>query len=228
MREEIKPGEADLRSIINTWITDIKDVHKGKTTASQEATEANTEKTEPDMGMMQSVAEHQEAPKEDAVVKPGKGRKKRRMGRKPAAGRRGEPKELTRSECGSGKKLTACRKVSSCATVALRKRNLLRKIGIQASCDSRRRLTVAGRKMTLVAAVAWRKRNVFREIRTKENCGPREEFAAAGIRATRCAKVAQGREHGMQRRGKTTLHLEPEKDERRKIDVLRARNANTA
>jgi hypothetical protein len=87
--------------------------------AIQEATEANTEKTEPDRRMMQSVAEHQVALKEDDVVKPVKGWKKRRRGRKPAAGRRGETKELTRSDCGSGKKLAAaCRKVSSCATVA--------------------------------------------------------------------------------------------------------------
>jgi hypothetical protein len=39
--------------------------------ASQEVTE-----TEPDTGMMQSIAEHQVVPKEKAVVKPVKGRKK--------------------------------------------------------------------------------------------------------------------------------------------------------
>jgi hypothetical protein len=44
--------------------------------------------------MMQSVEEHQ-VPKEDAVVKSVKGRKKRSRGRKSTAGRRGEPKELT-------------------------------------------------------------------------------------------------------------------------------------
>jgi hypothetical protein len=70
---------------------------------SQEATEANTEKTEPERGMMQSVAEYQVALTEDAVVKPVKGRKKRHRGRKPAAGRRGEPKQVNRSVCGSGK-----------------------------------------------------------------------------------------------------------------------------
>jgi hypothetical protein len=59
---------------------------RSKTVASQEATEANTEKTEPDRGMMQSIAEHQVVPKEKAVVKPVKGRKKRHRGRNPVAG----------------------------------------------------------------------------------------------------------------------------------------------
>jgi hypothetical protein len=111
---------------------------------SQEATEANTEKIEPDRGMMQSVAEHQVVPKEDAVVKPVEGRKKRRRGRKLPAGRRGEPKELIRSDCGSGKKLAATsRKVTSCATVAWRKRNLL-KIGTQRNCGPRKEFAAAG------------------------------------------------------------------------------------
>jgi hypothetical protein len=57
-----------------------------ETTTSQEATEADTENTEPDRGMMQSVEEQQESPKEDAVVKTVKGRKKQHRGRKPAAG----------------------------------------------------------------------------------------------------------------------------------------------
>jgi hypothetical protein len=74
---------------------------------------AATEKTEPDRGMMQSIAEHRVAPKEDAVVKQVKGRKKQHRGRKPAAGRRGKPKEITRGDCGSGRKLVAaCRRVS--------------------------------------------------------------------------------------------------------------------
>jgi hypothetical protein len=44
---------------------------------------------------MESGSEHREVPKEYAVVKPVKGRKKRHKGRRLAAGRRGEPKELT-------------------------------------------------------------------------------------------------------------------------------------
>jgi hypothetical protein len=56
-----------------------------ETTVCHEATDTDTEKTEPDRGIMQSVAEHQVSRKEDAVVKPVKGRKKRLKGRKPAA-----------------------------------------------------------------------------------------------------------------------------------------------
>jgi hypothetical protein len=97
--------------------------------------------------MMQSIAEHKVAPKEEAVVKPVKGRKKRLRGRKPAAGRRGGLKELTRSDCGSGKKLAAsCRKMSSCAAVAWRKRNLLGTFGTQENCGPHKKLTTAGRR----------------------------------------------------------------------------------
>jgi hypothetical protein len=82
-----------------------------------EVTEADAEKIRPDPGIMQSVAEHQKVPKED-VVKPVKGRKRRHRGKEQAAGRRGEPKELTRGDCGSLRKLAAaCRKVSRRATV---------------------------------------------------------------------------------------------------------------
>jgi hypothetical protein len=56
-----------------------------KDDACHEVTEADTE-TEPYSGMMQSVAEHQVALMEDAVMKPVKGLKKRYRGRMPAAG----------------------------------------------------------------------------------------------------------------------------------------------
>jgi hypothetical protein len=76
---------------------------------------------------MKSESEHRKVPKEDAVGKPVKGPKKRHRGRKLAAGRHGEPKELTRGDCGYGRKLAAtCRKVSRRARVAWRKRNIVR------------------------------------------------------------------------------------------------------
>jgi hypothetical protein len=94
-------------------------------------TEADTEKPDPDSGIMQSAEEHQEFTKKDPSVIPVKGRKKRRRARKPAAGRCGEPKELTRSDCGSGKHLAAaCRKVSRHVEVAWCKRNSFRKYWI--------------------------------------------------------------------------------------------------
>jgi hypothetical protein len=57
-----------------------------ETTVCHEATEADIEKSEPDSGMMQSVAEHQEVPREDAAVMPVRGLRKQRRGRKQAAG----------------------------------------------------------------------------------------------------------------------------------------------
>jgi hypothetical protein len=59
-----------------------------------------------------------------------------------------------------------------------------------ASCESRRRPTIAGKKMTRRAIVVWHRKIAVRKIGTQENCGPRKEFAAAGIRTTHCAKVA--------------------------------------
>jgi hypothetical protein len=56
-----------MSSIVDAWITDIKDGQK-ETTACHEATETDTEKIEPYPGMMQSVGEHQDVPKEEAAV----------------------------------------------------------------------------------------------------------------------------------------------------------------
>jgi hypothetical protein len=90
-----------------------------ETTVCHEATEADMEKIGPESGMMQSVAEHQEVPREDAAVMPVRGLRKQRRGRKQAAGRREEPEKLNRGMCGSREKLAAaCRKVSRRATVA--------------------------------------------------------------------------------------------------------------
>jgi hypothetical protein len=78
--------------------------------------------------MMQSAEEHHEVPDEDAVEAPVRIRKRRHRGRKEAAGRRLEPKELNRGDRGSRKKLApACRKASHRATVAWIKRNVFRK-----------------------------------------------------------------------------------------------------
>jgi hypothetical protein len=97
----------------------------GKAEGSGECKELNPDE-------MKSESEHREISKEDAVVKPVKGRKKRHRGQKLAAGRRGEPKELTRGDCGSQRKLAAaCRKMSRSAAVAWHRRNFFRKIMIQ-------------------------------------------------------------------------------------------------
>jgi hypothetical protein len=168
MREDIKSGQEEIKSIVDVWMTDMNDVRK-ETMYCQETTEANTEKTEPNPGIMQSVAEHQVVPKEEAIVKPAKGGKKWRMGRKLTAGRHREPNELTRRDCGSGKKLAAaCRKVSSCATVTWQKRNLLKKFGTQGNCEPWSKLIATGIKMTHHERVAWHRE---RKCGRKDLCG---------------------------------------------------------
>jgi hypothetical protein len=179
-REEIKFGQAEIKSTVNAFqeemdvsIANRKDDRKEatscqETTACHEVMDADLEKTDPDAGMMQSVADHQVALKEDAIVKPVKERKKRHRGQKLAAGRCGEPKELTRGDCGSGRKLAAaCRKVSSCATVAWRKRNLLRKIGTQENCGPHKEFTATRIRMIHCARVAWLRRGVVRKDYTR-------------------------------------------------------------
>jgi hypothetical protein len=135
-----------------TAIHSIKD-DQNETNAYNEA----TEKIEQDPGMMQSMEEHQDVPIEEVAVTPVKGPKKRHRGRKSNPGR-GEPKKLNRGNCGSWKKLAAaCRKVSRHATVAWRKRKLLRKSETRGFCGSRIGVTVTDRRTSSHATVAWRK-----------------------------------------------------------------------
>jgi hypothetical protein len=123
---------------------------------NQEKMEATDLKGNPEE--MECESEHKEIPKEDAVVKPVEGRKKRHRGQKLAAGRHGEPKELTRGDCGSRRKLAAaCRKVSRRARVAWHKRNVFRKIRTQGNCGLWKELPAAGRRMTLSTKVALRR-----------------------------------------------------------------------
>jgi hypothetical protein len=75
--------------------------------------EAYIEKFEPDSGIMQPVAEHQEVPTEEATVMPTRGLRKWHRDWNLAMGCRQKPKGR-----------------------------------IQASCESQKRLTIAGRKMT--------------------------------------------------------------------------------
>jgi hypothetical protein len=61
----------------------------------REGTKSDPEQMKANPKMMQSIGEHQEVPREEAAVIPVRGRKRRHTGRKQAAGRHGEPKELT-------------------------------------------------------------------------------------------------------------------------------------
>jgi hypothetical protein len=133
---------------------------RNETIAFQGTTEARLECEKPTPEDKESESEHREVPNEYAVVKPVSGRKKRHRGPKQAAGRRGEPKKLTRGDCGSRKKLAAaCRKVSRRATVAWRKRNIFRKSWTQTNCGPRKEVTAAEMKVTRCAGHMRKEQN---------------------------------------------------------------------
>jgi hypothetical protein len=117
---------------MDAWAVDINEGRKEKT-ASQEATVANPEKMGQNPEIMQCAGEHGEVPKEELLMKSSRTMKKRHRGRHLAAGRRREPKELTRGGFGSRKMLAAtCRKMACRgAVVAGHKRSVFRKIGTQ-------------------------------------------------------------------------------------------------
>jgi hypothetical protein len=91
-----------------------------------------------------------------AIVKLVGGQKKWHRGRHLAAERCGEPKELTRGDRGSRRKLAAaCRNVSHHAAVAWREGNIFRKIRTQGNCGPQ--TTSASRKMIHCVKVARQK-----------------------------------------------------------------------
>jgi hypothetical protein len=102
--------------------------------ANQEATEGNPEKlkacqeTESNPGMMQSIGEYQEVPKEEAAVMPVGGLSKRNRDRNLATGHRQKPKGSIQASLVLQKRLTiAGRKMTRRAKVAWCKKNIARK-----------------------------------------------------------------------------------------------------
>jgi hypothetical protein len=99
------------------------------TTACQRATETDTGKIEPDLGMMQSIEELQEIPKGEAAVMPAGGLRKWRSVQNLAAERHQKRKGRTRGYYGSRKRVTiADRKMTRCTGMAWRRKNIFRKI----------------------------------------------------------------------------------------------------
>jgi hypothetical protein len=105
---------------------------------------------------MQPVMEHLGAPEENAIVKLVRGLKTQCRFQKSTAGRRGEPKELTRGNCGPQRKLAvACRKVSCHAKVAWRNKYIVRKIRTHENCGPCNELAVTRISTTRRGNVAW-------------------------------------------------------------------------
>jgi hypothetical protein len=137
--------------------------------ACKETTEARLECKEPISVDMESEAKYREVSKEHAAVQTGETLRKRRRGRKLAAGRRGEPKELTRGECGSRRNLAAAwRKLSRRTAVARRKRNVFRKVRIEENCGPRKELATAGIRITHCTRVAWQTRKIISKFEPKK------------------------------------------------------------
>jgi hypothetical protein len=137
-------------------MTAMLDAHRERMMACLGKMEAVTEKTEPDSGMMQSTEEHQEIPKEEATVM---------LVREPRKKRKHRQKKKDRSWGNGGsrrKSATASRKVSRCANVAWRKRNLFRNVQTQSKCGPWKELAVTCREMTHCAKVARGKGNIVR------------------------------------------------------------------
>jgi hypothetical protein len=98
-----------------------------ETTTCHEVTEADTEKTEPDPGMMQSIGEHQEIPIGEAAVMMVRGLRKRCRDWNLAADSRQKLKIRTRGYCESPKRVTiAGRRMTNCAGVAWLRRGVVR------------------------------------------------------------------------------------------------------
>jgi hypothetical protein len=175
---------------MDAWVAEMRDSRKG-TVACQEKTDTFMDCKEPTSENMDSGAEHREAPMEDSIVKPARGWKKWQRGQHLAAGRCGEPEELTRGDCGSQGKLAAtCRQVSCCAAVAWCKRNVFRNIRTQGFCGPWQELGATGVRMTLRARVEWHKGNVIKKNSTTYN-----------VEQGTCKEWAFGKRHGTKPKG---------------------------
>jgi DNA polymerase III gamma/tau subunit len=145
--EAIKARSAAMREKMGTshmeMVSEFKPEIEEETMASQEM-EERLEKEEPtSVDRKPEVAQHRKVPVEDAVLKQVNGRKKRQRSKKQAAGRREEPKKLTRGDCGSRMKLAAaCRKVSRHTTVTRRRRDAFKNERTQDGCQRRLAATV--------------------------------------------------------------------------------------
>jgi hypothetical protein len=110
IKEDRKANQGELLARMDAYHEKrmaMLDVHQKKMMTCLGQTEANTENIEQDPGMMQSAEENQDARSEDVVVMPvGKPRKRLKVW-KSTAGRRGEPKELTRGNHGCRRKFSA-------------------------------------------------------------------------------------------------------------------------
>jgi hypothetical protein len=163
IRSELETIQHEIRAIIQPICSELDE-----TISCNKATE-----TEPDPGMMPSVAGHQENPKGEAAVMTVEDARKRRRVQNPAAEHRQKRKERIQGNHGSRRKLAAtCRKVSCHAKVAWQKRKLFRKIETLEKCGWRMESATARTRTTHCAKVAWRREHDHKRY-DKDNVAPR-------------------------------------------------------
>jgi hypothetical protein len=68
MREDIKSSQAEMRSMVDAWITDIKDASKKTMDRLPRCEGTNPEKMEPNSGEREAVMDRQEIPNEEVAV----------------------------------------------------------------------------------------------------------------------------------------------------------------
>jgi hypothetical protein len=179
IKEDIKSGQEEMRSIVGAFqrkmdacVASRRDDRK-ETTSCQEMTEANTEKTEPNPGTIQSVEEYHEVPKEEAAVMPVGGLRKWRRDLNQAVGHHQTLKGSIQASCEFSRRLTiAGRKMFRRVAVAQCKRNVFRKIQtVQAVCRRRNKddlLCKSGTRQGTQAAETSKRRHCTREHRKDE------------------------------------------------------------
>jgi hypothetical protein len=115
-KEDIISSQAEIKSTVCVIRSDLKETIQHEIRAVIQPIRSELDETsacnvateiEPDPGMMQPVEEHQEIPKEEAVVMPVGGLRTRRRDRNLAAGHRQKPKVMYQASCESRRRLTA-------------------------------------------------------------------------------------------------------------------------
>jgi hypothetical protein len=180
MGEEIKFCLAEMRSTVCAMWSDLKEtiqhgmkvVIKPIKAGFDDTTNCNrATHTEPDPGMMQSIKEHLDIPKEDATVLPVGEPKRRHRVCNLAMERCQKRKERTWGYCGSRRKSeAACKRVSCCAKMAWPKRNLFRNVQTQRKYGQWKKLGT-GERLNHHAEVARGKEHGL-QSQVKKNSAP--------------------------------------------------------
>jgi hypothetical protein len=181
--------EARRREIIE--MMKVMNSNHNETSACRETTEERlVEKKPTSPDRKPEAAQKTEVPVDDSEVMPvGGPKKKRRKDRKLAAEhRRQKPKTSTRENCGSQKRLAVARRgtshhapvarqkdkridngMSRHATVAQRKRDIVKSYITQIKCRARRELVASRTRTGHRAGVVRRKENAIGKVRVRDN-----------------------------------------------------------